>query len=58
MHHEEARKENYACVLNFVNRVDLINFVFVGLFTLLMYDFGVKGVEVEEVYDLTKPIDK
>jgi len=28
------------------------------LFTLLMYDFGVKDVEVEEVYDLSKPIEK
>ena len=42
----------------FVNNVDLVYLMFVGLFTLLMYDFGVKGVEVEEVYDLTKPIDK
>ena len=42
----------------FVNHVDLVYLMFVGLFTLLMYDFGVKGVEVEEVYDLTKPIDK
>ena len=42
----------------FLNHVDLVYLVFVGLFTLLMYDFGVNGVEVEEVYDLTKPIDK
>lgn len=29
-----------------------------GLFTLLVYDFGVKNVCVEEVYDLSKPIDR
>ena len=28
-----------------------------GLFTLLLEDFGVKGVQVEEVYDLQKNID-
>ncbi|XP_018785042.1 PREDICTED: ubiquitin carboxyl-terminal hydrolase calypso [Bactrocera latifrons] len=28
-----------------------------GLFTLLLEDFGVKNVQVEEVYDLHKPID-
>ncbi|KAL1501060.1 hypothetical protein ABEB36_006459 [Hypothenemus hampei] len=28
-----------------------------GLFTLLMEDFGVKGVQVEEIYDLNKPLD-
>jgi hypothetical protein len=29
-----------------------------GLFTLLVDDFGVKGIQVEEVYDLTKPIEE
>ena len=29
-----------------------------GLFTLLVYDFGVKGVEVEEVYDLSTQMEK
>jgi ubiquitin carboxyl-terminal hydrolase BAP1 len=28
-----------------------------GLFTLLMRDFGVKGVEVEEIYDLGQEIE-
>ncbi|XP_065368606.1 ubiquitin carboxyl-terminal hydrolase calypso [Calliphora vicina] len=28
-----------------------------GLFTLLLEDFGVHGVQVEEVYDLQKPIE-
>ena len=28
-----------------------------GLFTLLLEDFGVRGVQVEEVYDLGKPLD-
>lgn len=28
-----------------------------GLFSLLLEDFGVKGVQVEEIYDLNKPLD-
>uniref|UniRef100_A0A0B7A293 Ubiquitin carboxyl-terminal hydrolase n=1 Tax=Arion vulgaris TaxID=1028688 RepID=A0A0B7A293_9EUPU len=28
-----------------------------GLFTLLLEDFGVNGVQVEEIYDLQKPIE-
>lgn len=28
-----------------------------GLFTLLMEDFGVKSVQVEEIYDLQKPLE-
>ncbi|CAG0882309.1 unnamed protein product [Darwinula stevensoni] len=28
-----------------------------GLFTLLLEDFGVKGVQVEEIYDIQKPFD-
>lgn len=28
-----------------------------GLFTLLMEDFGVKAVQVEEIYDLQKPLE-
>lgn len=30
---------------------------FEGLFTLLLEDFGVNGVQVEEIYDLKKPIE-
>lgn len=32
-------------------------FCFEGLFTLLLEDFGVNGVQVEEIYDLKKPIE-
>lgn len=28
-----------------------------GLFTLLLEDFGVEGVQVEEIYDLQKPLE-
>ncbi|KAJ8983247.1 hypothetical protein NQ317_008857 [Molorchus minor] len=28
-----------------------------GLFSLLLEDFGVKGVQVEEIYDLNKPLE-
>lgn len=28
-----------------------------GLFTLLLEDFGVKSVQVEEIYDLQKPLE-
>lgn len=28
-----------------------------GLFTLLLEDFGVKAVQVEEIYDLHKPLE-
>lgn len=28
-----------------------------GLFTLLLEDFGVEGVQVDEIYDLQKPIE-
>lgn len=31
--------------------------LFEGLFTLLLEDFGVNGVQVEEIYDLKKPIE-
>lgn len=31
--------------------------IFLGLFTLLLEDFGVRGVQVEEVYDLQKNIE-
>jgi hypothetical protein len=28
-----------------------------GLFTLLLEDFGCRGIQVEEIYDLAKPIE-
>lgn len=28
-----------------------------GLFTMLLEDFGVKNVQVEEIYDLHKPLE-
>jgi ubiquitin carboxyl-terminal hydrolase BAP1 len=31
--------------------------IYVGLFTLLLEDFGVKGVQVEEIYDVQRPIE-
>lgn len=31
--------------------------LFLGLFTLLLEDFGVKGVQVEEIYDVQRPIE-
>lgn len=33
------------------------NLFILGLFTLLLEDFGVNGVQVEEIYDLKKPIE-
>lgn len=33
------------------------NFICLGLFTLLLEDFGVKGVQVEEIYDVQRPIE-
>ena len=32
--------------------------VFSGLFTLLLEDFGVKGLQVEEIYDISKSADE
>lgn len=29
-----------------------------GLFTLLLEDFGVKGLQVEEIYDISKSVDE
>lgn len=38
-------------------RKSFVLFRFEGLFTLLLEDFGVNGVQVEEIYDLKKPIE-
>lgn len=46
--------------LLFLFSLSLILYCFVvleGLFTLLLEDFGVNGVQVEEIYDLKKPIE-
>ena len=32
-------------------------YLFSGLFTLLLEDFGVQGVQVEEIYDLQKSLE-
>lgn len=32
-------------------------FHFIGVFTLLLEDFGATGIQVEEIYDLERPID-
>lgn len=34
-----------------------MHLLLIGLFTLLLEDFGVEGVQVEEIYDLQKPIE-
>ena len=38
--------------LNFISKN-----ICTGLFTLLVEDFGVEGVQVEEIYDLQKPFE-
>lgn len=49
----------YMCTQNFVHNINLFMCICcLGLFTLLVYDFGVKNVEVEEVYDLSKPFER
>lgn len=44
--------------MNFLRNPENLCFVSLeGLFTLLLEDFGVNGVQVEEIYDLKKPIE-
>ena len=51
-HHQQAHTNSSECASWLELESDP------GLFTLWVDDFGVKGVQVEEIYDLSKPLDR